>query len=90
MASQWKVKAGHDNSVIETEFEVDSNRVGQVWNVTINDNGARVFTGVRTTTAPSGSFTVVRRIADKAGVDNIVASAKNRATGESCVGRVSI
>lgn len=88
--SQSKLKLSHDDRVIDTDFEVDSNRVGQVWSVTINDNGVRVFTGSRTTTAPSGSFTVARRIADRAGVDKIVASAKNAATGETCVARASI
>jgi hypothetical protein len=88
--SAWKLKAGPDNGAIETEFEVDSNRVGQKWNVVIKDNGVRVFAGSRITTAPSGSFTVNRRIPNRAGVDHIVASAKNPASGETCVGRVSV
>jgi hypothetical protein len=89
-SSTSKIKAGHDGSVIETEFEVDTHRVGQVWNVTINDNGVRVFTGSRATAAPSGSFSVERRIANRAGTDNLVASARNTVTGETCVARVSI
>ncbi len=88
--SVWKLKAGPDNGAIETQFEVDSNRVGQHWNVAINDNGVRVFTGSRTTTAPSGSFEVARRIRNRAGIDHILAFAKNPATGETCVGRVSV
>src|SRR5689334_8449440 len=74
--SEWKVKLGLDGSAVETEFEVDGNRVGQTWNVAITDNGVRVFSGSRTTTAPSGSFTVSRRIPNRAGTDNVVASAK--------------
>jgi hypothetical protein len=85
-----KLKLGHDLKVIETGFEVDSNRVGQVWKVAITDNGVSVFSGSRTTTAPSGSFTVARRIPDRAGLDNVVATATNPATGESCVARASI
>jgi hypothetical protein len=88
--SAWKLKAGPDNGAIEMEFEVDSNRVGQKWNVVIADNGVRVFAGTRTTLAPSGSFTVARRIPNRAGVDHLVASAKNPATGENCVGRVAV
>ena len=56
--SHWKLKLSADGRVNETEFEVDSNRVGQKWNVAITDNGVRVFSAVRTTKAPSGSFTV--------------------------------
>lgn len=90
IASTSKLSAKHDNGRIESEFEVDSNRVGQKWNVVIKDNGATVFTGTRTTAAPSGSFTVKRFIGDRTGTDRIVASAKNAATGESCIARVSI
>ena len=88
--SNWKLKAKNDDGRIETEFEVDSNRVGQQWNVVIKDNGVIVFSGSRTTQAPSGSFEVRRLIANRAGTDAIVASAKNPATGESCVARASI
>jgi len=88
--SQWKLKLHPDGSIIETEFQVDSNRVGQKWNVAIGDNSVRVFTGTRTTTAPSGSFTVALRIPNRAGVDNVVAAAHNTVTGENCFGRASI
>ena len=90
MASSSKLSAKHDDGGIQTEFEVDSNRVGQNWNVALRDNGVTVFTGTRTTVAPSGSFTVRRFIPNRAGTDKIVAVAKNAATGESCVARVSI
>ena len=89
-SSVWKLSVGPDSGAIETEFEVDSNRVGQNWNVVITDNGVRVFAGSRTTTAPSGSFTVARRIPNRSGIDHIVASAKNPATGETCVGRAAV
>ena len=89
-SSVSKLALKHDDGRIETEFEVDSNRVGQRWNVVIKDNGVTVFSGARTTTAPSGSFEVERRIPNRAGTDTIVASAKNPATGESCVARASI
>ena len=79
--SHWKLKLSADGRVNETEFEVDSNRVGQKWNVVIADNGVRVFSAVRATKAPSGSFTVDRRIPNKAGIDRIVATAKNRRDG---------
>jgi hypothetical protein len=88
--SHWKLKLSPDGSVNQTEFEVDSNRVGQSWHVVITDNGVRVFNGTRITKAPSGSFSVDLRVRNRAGVDNIVASAKNLANGETCVGRASI
>ena len=89
-SSDWKLKLGPRGGRIETEFEVDSNRVGQVWSVRISDNGSTVFTGSRTTLAPSGSFTVRTVIPNLAGRDSVVATATNRATGERCVGRAAV
>ena len=89
-ATVWKLKAKHDDGRIEVEVEVDSNRNGQRWSVAIADNGVRVFTGARTTHAPSGSFEVERRIADRSGTDRITVLARNAATGERCYGRVSL
>jgi hypothetical protein len=88
--SHWKLAVSHDAGRIETEFEVDSNRVGRKWNVVITDNGVRVFSGARITKAPSGSFTVAPRPADRAGLDHIVATAKAVKSGETCTGRASI
>jgi hypothetical protein len=78
------LKAKHDSGRIEVEFEVDQNRNNRSWTVRIWDDGHRVFTGVRTTHAPSGSFSVQRLIANRAGLDSVVASAVNRTTGEVC------
>jgi hypothetical protein len=89
-SSVWKLKANPDNGKIEVDFEVDSNVVGQTWNVVIKDNGTRVFKGQRTTQAPSGSFEVRKLITDQAGTDKIAARAKNPATGETCAGSVGL
>jgi hypothetical protein len=89
-ASTSKIKLSPDNGRIETEFEVDQNKVGKRWNVGIRDNGVLVVRTTATTTAPSGSFTVRRLLANRAGTDRIVARATNPATGESCTARASI
>lgn len=86
----WKLKAKHDDNLIEVEFEVDSNRVGQTWSVRLTDNGVVVFNGSRRTLAPSGSFSVERRIADRAGSDTLVAVASNAATGQRCSGSIRL
>jgi hypothetical protein len=89
-ASTWKLKLGPRARTIQTEFEVDSNVVGQTWSVSITDNGVQVFTGPQTTVAPSGSFTLDTRVPNKAGPDAIVATASNAATGESCTAAASV
>ena len=89
-AADWKLKAGKDNGRIEVEFEVDSNHAGQVWRVRILDNKVLRHRARYTTHAPSGSFTVHRKIANMAGSDDIVARARNLASGQTCVGKLTI
>lgn len=84
----WKLKAKHDDGRLEVEFEVDSNRIGQTWTVRLRDNGELFFAGQRTTQAPSGSFEVVKRTADRVGADVIRARA---VYGEKvCAGSVTV
>lgn len=88
-SADWKLKAKPDNGGLEIEFEVDSNVVGQTWQYRIIDNGRRLSQGTRTTTGPSGSFEVEIHPANMAGPDRITAQARNNATGETCVGKLT-
>jgi len=86
--THYTLKAKHDNGLIEVEWEVDSNRAGQVWTVRLRDNGALFFSANRTTKAPSGSFTVHRNTANRAGSDTIRARSVHGA--QTCVARVTL
>jgi hypothetical protein len=86
----WKLKAKVDGGVIETEFEVDQNVVGKKWRVVIRQNGVKRFSGIKTTKAPSGSFTVRRLLDNTAGSDRIVGKATALATGQTCRGALTI
>ena len=70
-AGSWKLKAKHDDGRLEVEFEVDTNRVGQRFKVRLSDNREVFFRDRRTTRAPSGSFEVESRTANRAGTDVI-------------------
>jgi hypothetical protein len=85
--SDWKLKLSDENGRIEVQFEVDQNRVGDVWRVRIRHDGDLAFAGRRTTRAPSGSFEVRILQRDRAGDDAFRARAVNPRTGETCVGR---
>ena len=87
-ASHWTLKAKADDGRLETEFEVDQNRVGQRWRVTISRNGSNAFRTIRTTQSPSGSFEVRRLLAGGAG-SRIVANAKSLSSGETCRATIS-
>jgi hypothetical protein len=89
-ASDWKLKLAPRDGRIEVEFEVDSNRNNQVWNVSLADNGATFFSGTAVTKAPSGSFKVRVITANGAGTDNVTGTATNPATGESCAASASL
>lgn len=89
-SSDWKLTAKPDDGRIEVEYEVDSNVTGQTWQVRISDQGAVVFAGSAVTRGPSGSFSVERKVPDRAGTDRFLAQARNAATGETCSGRVDL
>jgi hypothetical protein len=88
--TDWKIKAKPDDGRIEVEWEVDQNRNGQVWTWTIRHDGSTVASGRRTTSAPSGSFSVERRIVDAQGQHRVSATARNVRTGEVCRASVRI
>lgn len=71
----FQLKAKHDDGRIEMEYEVDSNRVGEVWAVRVTDNGAVVVAQHATTAGRSGSFTIRKVIADRPGPDKLHARA---------------
>ena len=79
----FKLKAKHDDGRIEMEYQVDSNRAGQVWAVRITDNGKVVVARHATTAGQSGSFTIRKVIANRPGLDTIHAHAtfKNHTCG---------
>lgn len=87
--SDWKLKLSPEDGRIEVEFEVDQNVNNQTWRVAIRHDGDRVFSGRRTTKAPSGSFEVRILQPNRAGNDVFVGRAVNVATGEACAGRAT-
>ena len=85
--ARWKLKVKTDDGRLEVEGEVDSNTSGQQWAWKIKDNGSVAAKGSATTSGSSGSFSVERKIADKAGTDTIVFRASH--SGEVCSGTIA-
>ena len=85
----WKLKGKKDDGRIEIEFEVDTNRVGQVWHVRITDNRQLVVSRDATTQAPSGSFTVHARTDNRAGVADVIRAHAFRGD-QVCGGKVRV
>ena len=89
-SANWKLKAKVDGGLIETEFEVDQNVAGKKWRVVIRQNGVKRFSRIKTTKAPSGSFTVHKLLDNKAGKDRIVGKATALSNGQTCRGALRI
>ena len=85
----WKLKGKADGGVIEVEFQVDTNVVGQTWHVRITDNRQLVVSKDVTTTAPSGSFTVHARPDNRAGVADVIRAHAFRGD-QVCGGKVRV
>ncbi len=87
--TDWKLKASEQDSRIEVEGEIDSNRNGQTWRWRLLHNGSLSDRGTKVTRAPSGSFEVRRVVVDLRGTDKLVFRATNPASGETCRGVVN-
>ena len=88
-SATWKLKAKPDDGRIEVEAEVDTNRNGQTWRWRLRHNGSTTAHGLKTTQAPSGSFTVRRRVVDLSGPDTLRFRAEDVASGQVCRGHVT-
>lgn len=87
--SSVKLKAKPDDGRLEVELEVDQNRNGVTWQVRVRRDGVLVVRRSATTHAPSGSFSVERKIANPAGSDRIAARATSP-SGEVCTASLTI
>jgi hypothetical protein len=83
-----KIKLSAENGRIEVEFEVDQNRNGVPWRVTLTQNGRTVARLTRVTRAPSGSFEARKVTPDRPGADVLRGRAVSP-TGEVCTARAT-
>ena len=82
-ATTNKLKLSEEDGRIEVEFEVDQNRNGIRWTVTLRRSTTLLVRTTRVTRGPSGSFELRRVVGNRAGPDRISARA-TRASGEIC------
>ena len=85
--ARWDLKVKTDDGRLEVEGEVDSNRNGQNGAWKIRHNGSVSARGTKTTSGPSGSFSVERRVVNLQGTDKIVFVARHG--GQTCRGVVN-
>lgn len=83
-----KLKLSPEDAGIEVEFEVDQNRNGVPWRVTLAQNGRTVARLTRVTRAPSGSFEARIVTPDRPGADVLRGRAVSP-SGEICTARAT-
>lgn len=84
--STSKLKLSREDSGVQVEFEVDQNRSGIPWKVTLRRNGAALMSTTATTHGPSGSFSLHRTISGAGGTFSAVATR----AGERCSAQARI
>jgi hypothetical protein len=84
-----KLKAKRRDGRVEVEFEVDSNRSGQVWKYRLLRDDTVAARGRATTGGRSGSFSVERRLADGPGRATYRGVARQPATDQVCKAAVT-
>ena len=87
-ASSVKLKLSPEDGGIETELEVDQNRNGVRWTVSLTRNGSRFARMVRTTRPPSGSFEARALARNGAGAE-VVRARATTASGAVCTARAT-
>ncbi len=87
-ATTSKLKLSEENGRIEVEFEVDQNRNGVRWTVSLSRNGNRFARLARTTRPPSGSFEARALARNGAGAEVIRGRAVSP-SGEVCTARAT-
>ena len=88
-SSTSKLKLSGEDGRIEVELEVDQNRTGVRWAVTLTQNGTRIFAGSKVTKGASGSFELRLLAANRSGRDTFGAHA-TAPSGETCNARASL
>ena len=86
-SADWKLKVKSDDGRLEVEAEIDSNVSGQTWRWRISHNGSVSAHGRKTTSGPSGSFDVERRMANLSGTDRFRLRAAHG--DQVCRGRIN-
>jgi hypothetical protein len=70
-----KLRLRQDDAGVKVEFEVEHNRGGEAWQVTIVQEGRVVWRGRTRTRGPGGSLSVTRAIGALGGADRVTARA---------------
>ena len=84
----WVLRVRRDDGALRVRFKIDDVPAGQAWQIFLSNDGTRIFSGTRTSTA-SGEVRVSKRTPNRRGSDRIAASGVNTRTGTTCEGSLT-
>jgi len=87
-SASWKLSVDRSGGKLGVTFKVTGATPRSRWTIFMDDNGSGFFAGSRTATS-RGRFRVADHTSNLPGPDTIVAAASDRATGETCIGRLT-
>jgi hypothetical protein len=85
--ASWKIQVSQQDRRVAVEYEIDVNRRGQRWRVTLFQNNRRIMRAVRTTRGLSGSLEVRAVRPDRRGADHFRARAVRLGDRQVCRGQ---
>lgn len=88
-SSDWELELEKEHGRIEVQVDLDTNRAGRLWRVSIYHNGS-LTTNVLRRTARDGDLDVDRTRTDRRGIDTFRFRAVDQVNGEVCQGSLSI
>ena len=83
-SSEYDLRVIPRGATYEVRWIVDPNKVGDVWNMSVTQNGSTLISGTRTSDADGEAELRVRNAPNAAGADSFSATATNPSTGETC------
>jgi hypothetical protein len=84
----WTLRVRRDDGALRVRFSIDDVAAGQSWQLFLSDNGTRIYSGTKTSSA-GGEVRVRTRTANRVGSDRIAASGVNTRTGTTCEGSLT-
>ena len=87
--SDWQLRVRKEDArTLQVRFEIEHGASGQTWEVFLSDNGDRFFAGTRRS-GDNGYVRVRKQTKNRTGTDRVKGFGYNRATGETCSGKVA-
>jgi hypothetical protein len=88
-SAAWRLTVARHAGSLGVRFKITGSPTGHRWTVFMDNSGWGFFSGSRRASS-TGTVVVKKGTRDRSGADRITVAATDRATGETCSGRVRV